>query len=157
MKTAILLFFLFFYGCKSDKVESKESLMLKSLSSLSGKSLDHYKAVVFVPSEGCGGCINSAENFLLHEYLEKNGQGILFVVTGHSSIKSARIRLGQIILSSKDVYLDLKHGFDKPPFMNEYPKMWVLNKNEIISETEMNPNSSEKAYKILNSIASSGN
>lgn len=157
MKVAILILCLIAFGCKIKKVESKEIFILDELSSLIGKSLSQYRAVVFVPSEGCGGCINSAENFLLHEYLEKNGSGIFFVVTGHASIKSARIRLGQVILSSKDVYLDLKHRFDRPPFMNEYPKMLILKKGDVSSEIEINPNTSERAYKKLTTIANSEN
>jgi hypothetical protein len=138
--------------CKTPVKKNTTDLLVEQLVQLSGKDIGRYQAIFFVPSEGCGGCINNAENFMLHTYIENGKKGILFVVTGHSSQKSARIRLGEAVMQNTDVFFDYKHNFDKPPFMNEFPKLILLKKGGIISEIEVNPTTSEDAYKELGKI-----
>lgn len=126
--------------------------VLDNLANVSRKDLLGYKAIFFVPSSGCGGCINGAENYLLNTYLARGRKGVLFIITGHSSAKSARVRLGPAALEHPDVYFDYHHRFDRPPFMREYPKVLMLEDGKVLSATDVNPESGDGVYHVLNQI-----
>jgi hypothetical protein len=144
--------------CKSRTAEATGySKLLESLSKATNKDIHSYSAIFFVPSEGCGGCISGAENFLLHNYLQEGGSGFLFVVTGLSSPKNARIRFGEIALASPDVYFDYNNIYNKPPFMQEFPKVLILTKGIVQKEIELNPATSDEAYVLLGKMTKSKN
>ena len=137
-------------ACSDGNGKKVSNEILSKLEKVSGKKTDQYKAILFVPSEGCGGCITAAEDFMIHSYAGKNKKGIyLFVVTGHSSSKSARIRLGPEVMANEDFYFDYDHNFDRPPFMSEYPKMFLMANGNVVSEQEIKPGTSDNIYKEL--------
>jgi hypothetical protein len=138
---------------RPERTKNEESdSVLRKVTDASHKDLTGYKAIFFVPSSGCGGCISGAEDYLLNTYIAEGKQGFLFVITGHASAKSAKIRLGSQALQHPDVFFDYTNTFGKPPFMQQYPKVLVLDEGQIISEKEVNPESGESIYQELNQL-----
>lgn len=149
-RVTLLMLFLFSACDKSgnsnvgDTIEKLESLLNRPLYA-------DYEAVLLIPSTGCGGCISSAEEFLLNEYIGQGRSGIFFVIVGYTSRKSAQVKLGSAI-NHKDVYFDLNGKLQSPEFNVRYPHAFFLkNKNRFTSE-EINPSSSEYLYEKLNAI-----
>jgi hypothetical protein len=139
-----------FMSCEHKQTET--SPLVAQLEAVSQKQMENYKAILFVPSSGCGGCINGAENYLLNNYLSQGRKGIFFVITGHSSEKTVRMRLGEIALRHPDVYCDLHEQYSRPPFMMQYPKVLFLERGVITDEVNVNPDTSEEVYKKLSAL-----
>jgi hypothetical protein len=144
--TALLLFITL--SC----VRQEENGLLRAMETMISKKLSsEYKAIVIVPSSGCGGCINGAEEFLVNDYIYNGKTGIFFIVTGHTSRKSARIRLGDA-LDHKDVYFDFDQKFSKPPFLTQFPKVVFIEHEAIQKEEEINPETGEQIYFELSTL-----
>lgn len=80
-------------------------------------NLTEYSHVVVIPNVGCGGCISEAEHF----FRENKEQDILFVFTKISSVKSLRLRLGDMI-NQKNVLIDSKSLYaSQKEEINVYP------------------------------------
>lgn len=142
VKLTLILFLL--VGCKENKFEIYDPL-IKEIKQ-NKVDLGQYDVIMLVPSEGCGGCINGAESFLVNSYDKASKKKMLFVVTGHSSKKTLRIRLGEKVLNNPDIIADYKHLFDKPPFMGDYPKVMYLENGNIVDVKDVDPGSSEEIY-----------
>ena len=145
--STVLILCLFFNGC-TNKVITKYDPLIHDIEDR-GLNINKYDYILLLPSEGCGGCINGAESFLINNYLQQGGKRILFVVTGHTSKKTLRNRLGDNIFNSDDVIADYKSIYSRPPYLEIYPKLFTLKNGEIIIESNIDPNSSEKIYKNL--------
>ena len=116
------------------------------------KSIKDYHAVFIIPSQGCNSCISGAEAFLVSKHNELGPKKILFVITGHSSVKSVVVRFGNFILQNKAIFVDVDHRFDKPPFVGPYPKVLFLDDGHVSNVSELKPESSEDIYKKINRI-----
>ena len=151
------LVFLFTVGCgnKNSVVSSEFAEVTKKLETIPEINFRKYKAIFILPSEGCGGCISGAENFLLNNYLAGHGQGFLFIVTGLSSTKAARVRFGENAMKASDVFFDYHGVYNKPPFLQEFPKVLLLNEGRITKAVEINPGSGEAVYTALDKLMKS--
>ncbi|HEY4107686.1 hypothetical protein [Puia sp.] len=144
----LLIMLLFTTACRPD-THNTGNPILSAVDSFTKKDLRAYGAILFVPSQGCSGCISGIEDFLLNDYVLNGKKGLLFIVTGHTSKKTARNRLGELALNNPDVFFDYTHQFDKPPFMQEYPKVIFLRNGEVESIADINPGTSGDLYKKL--------
>ncbi|MBT1699139.1 hypothetical protein KK083_19745 [Fulvivirgaceae bacterium PWU4] len=127
--------------------------MLDEIETITNRNISNqYKAIVLVPSSGCTGCINGAEDFLVNKYLEKGKNGLFFIVSGHRSIKEAKLRLGQSVVA-RDVYLDLDKYFNRDPFLKGYPQVLFIKDGELTSVEEITPEASEGIYRRLLTLA----
>ncbi|MDJ1505772.1 hypothetical protein [Xanthocytophaga agilis] len=136
-------------GCSQSNADYD---LIRQVTQLTGKNLSGYRAVFFVPSQGCDGCINGAENYLLNNYLPRNRKGILFIVTGHKSKKTARIRLGEQALINQDVFVDYVQAFNREPFVSTFPKVIFLDEGNVQAIHEINPRGGEQVYANLDQI-----
>lgn len=132
--------------------EDKYKSVLDSLSEVSQRDIFSYKGILFLPSEGCGGCISGAERFLMDEYLGGGGKGIFFVISGVHSEKNARLRFGEKAIGNADIYFDYSNTFNKPPFMQEFPKIIYLKNGAVIKEVNINEKTGEEEYKALGKV-----
>jgi hypothetical protein len=65
---------------------------------------DSVKAYIIIPGTGCPGCISTGENMLL-TFL-RNKYPVRFVLTGLVSYKILKLKLGDSIVTNKQVYVD---------------------------------------------------
>lgn len=61
-----------------------------------------------LPTSGCTGCVQGAEQYLIDNV---NDDSLLFILTEISSIKIVKIRFGSDILSHKNVHVDTLNYF----------------------------------------------
>lgn len=115
-------------------------------------AIEGLKAVVIIPSQGCDGCITTVEDFMLKKYASLNGKGVLFIVTGHNSVKSAALRLGGFIRNNKYIYIDTKHQFDSRLFIAEYPRVFFFQDKKVVRFSELSPKTSNAVYKELSDL-----
>lgn len=151
-KMKIFLFFTFFWcftGCGSTDEAVLKSINVE-LSHIN--NIGSYKLVFIIPSQGCGSCISGAEAFMLGKYQESRSKGILFIITGHSSLKSAVVRFGKFIENNKNIYIDIEHQFDRVPFVDAYPKILLLKNGQVYDTKELKPESSNSIYNELNQM-----
>ena len=128
-------------GCKNKTLnEINYSLYTKPIA-----KLNSYKAIVIIPSKGCGGCITGAETFMIQNYQGNARKNIFYILTGHESKKSAKIKFGSII-NNNNVYVDTTSRFNINPFFSTYPQFLRLDDGEVVNRQEINPNTSETIY-----------
>jgi hypothetical protein len=104
-----------------------------------------------IPFYGCTGCISTAENYLITTYDEGRKKNILFIISGHDSLKSARLRLGEKAATNPDVYIDIEKVIDWN-YLKQYPKLLLLRDGMVVSEKEANADSPD-IYEDLDKIA----
>jgi hypothetical protein len=138
-------------GCQSGSERSGYQQVTSEISRISKKDLKKYKAVFLIPFYGCTGCISTAENYLIVNYDEGNKKNILFIITGHDSLKSATLRLGEKAASNPDVYIDTDKVIDWN-YLKQYPKLLLLQNGQVISEKEASADTPD-IYKDLDKIA----
>ena len=138
-----------FFSCNNNDPDNLAVVQLKDTFK---KDLNDYKAIVFIPSQGCSGCINGIEDFLINTYIPSKKDNLLFVITGYNSIKSVRVRLGNEVLDHEDILLDLQEVFNRPPFMIQYPKVLSIESGKYAETIQIDPNSRDSVYEYLNSI-----
>lgn len=136
--------------CQCNVSKSKFSQIEEEFSHIS--DISKLKAVVIIPSQGCDGCITTVESFLMEKSPALGKKGILFIITGHNSVKSAVLRLGGFIKSNDNIYIDTKHQFDTRLFINEYPKVFFFESGRIRKSEDLSPSTSDVVYKELNNI-----
>ncbi len=141
-------------GCSGINAESEKrhESLLREITSATKRNVTGYKAIFFVPSTGCGDCISGAEDYLINTYIAQGKKGILFVITGLTSPKTARLRFGSKALGHSDVFFDYVHKFDKPPFLLQYPKALFLENGKVLAEREISPAAGEDVYHSLSSF-----
>lgn len=149
MRILLWVFALIFISCSTEL--NGTSTILRQVELSLKKDLSGYKAIFFVPSSGCSGCISEAESYLLNNYILSKRKGILFVVTGHRSEKSARVRLG-FAMHHPDVLFDYTQNFNNSSFLRQYPKVLMIDDGKVSLEKEANPDESRAVYEMLNSI-----
>jgi hypothetical protein len=142
------IFFLVLIASWSCKDNSPVNLLAETENIVHKDLALNYKAVVFLPSSGCGGCISRAEEFLVNQYIEQQMTGIYFIVTGHFSKKTARLRLGDA-LQHQDVYFDYEQKFSSPPFLTQFPKVIFIKDGQQGEVAEINPATGENLYSQL--------
>lgn len=113
------------------------------------KNIRAYKAIFLVPSSGCEGCITNAEGYLMDKYVGQNKRGIIFIVTGLNSEKTAKIRFGVSTVDCPDVIFDYNRQFVNAPFLEEFPKVFFIRDGEIYKVEEMKPGNSDNAYSSI--------
>jgi hypothetical protein len=77
-------------------------------------------------------------------------KNILFIITGHDSLKSAKLRLGEAA-SNPDVYIDTDKVIDWN-YLKQYPKLLLLQNGQVISEKEASADTPD-IYEDLDQIA----
>jgi hypothetical protein len=148
---AILLWIIiFFTSCQSGSGRSGYQQFTSEISRVSKKDLTRYKAIFLIPFYGCTGCISTAENYLIMNYDEGRKKNILFIITGHDSLKSAKLRLGEAA-SNPDVYIDTDKVIDWN-YLKQYPKLLLLQNGQVISEKEASADTPD-IYEDLDQIA----
>lgn len=138
-------------GCHSGSEQSGYQQVTSEISRISKKDLTKYKAVFLIPFYGCTGCISTAENYLIVNYDEGKKKNILFIITGHDSLKSAKLRLGEKAASNPDVYIDTDKVIDWN-YLKQYPKLLLLQNGQVISEKEASADTPD-IYEDLDKIA----
>lgn len=149
---AIVLGILFWLvACQSGSEQSGYKHITNEISRVSKKDLTKYKAIFMIPFYGCTGCISTAENYLITTYDEGKKKNILFIISGHDSLKSARLRLGEKAATNPDVYIDIDKVIDWN-YLKQYPKLLLLQDGMIVSEKEASADSPD-IYDDLDKIA----
>jgi hypothetical protein len=108
----IIVSFFFFVACNSNNYD----LFLKETAqSIFPNEIKQLKAIVILPSQGCGGCISEVENFLIHN--SKEYDDVKFILTNIYSKKNLIQRLGDSICNSSRVYIYIDKRFINTRFI----------------------------------------
>lgn len=134
------------FSCGNQTLRSiNKSLIIEPIA-----NLKRYKAVVIIPSTGCNGCISGAETFMIQNFLGKKEKNIFYILTGHESKKSAKIRFGSIV-NNNNFLIDTTSRFSVDPYVSSYPLVLLIESGIVVERKEINPNTSEIIFsKILN-------
>jgi hypothetical protein len=151
LQAIIILILFWLTACQSSSEESGYKHITTEISRVSKKDLTKYKAIFMIPFYGCTGCISTAENYLITTYDEGRKKNILFIISGHDSLKSARLRLGEKAATNPDVYIDIEKVIDWN-YLKQYPKLLLLRDGMVVSEKEANADSPD-IYEDLDKIA----
>lgn len=96
-------------------------------------NMQSYESVVIIPSSGCTGCINSAEQFFLNNVSDTS---YFYIFTNYFSKKSLRLRLGESNLMKKNVYLDSCDVFYSDKYNESiYPVKVYINNGRVNTVT----------------------
>ncbi|MCE7992282.1 MAG: hypothetical protein HEP71_09890 [Roseivirga sp.] len=87
---------------------------------------------IIVPGNGCPPCIYKAEQFLKEHY--ESQTKYIFVFTNYDSEKLLRIKLGDYIMESPNVFFDRKDSMYKSGFNSIYPVIVKINGNRLNKE-----------------------
>ncbi len=124
------------WSCKSADKEALSDMDTLLASAINPKQ---FNTVLVIPSEGCGACITSAESLMIENCQKPGAKDILFIITGHNSIKSATVRFGQSVIKANNIFVDTAHIFDRPPFSEGYPMQLKLQNGRLVQYEEINP------------------
>jgi hypothetical protein len=138
MRLLQIFLLLTLWSCQTYSERSAHSEITKDIAAISHKNLAQYKAIFLIPFYGCTGCISNAEGYLISSYAAENKRNILFVVIGHDSYKSARLRLGEDVIRHPDVYVDTEGKFDSDKYLGQFPKLLMLDDGAVVSQKEAN-------------------
>ena len=98
-------------------------------------------AILVVPNAGCSGCISSTEDFIIKN---QHRFGDLYVVfTNIQSLKILNARIGEAILSHKNVKLDEDNNYYKEELLSIYPHIIYVKDSNFIDIVEVSPENTE--------------
>lgn len=144
-----MLFFLL-GGCGNVDRFQKENIVLEKLKA-AGIDVADYKAIIFIASSGCSGCISTAEDLLIKQHRKNDVNKILFVLARYASVKQARIRLGSDIVKSDAVIVDINNDYGD--FLEQYPVAFFLNDNGELEDVSMiKPGAEEDLFGRLDEL-----
>jgi hypothetical protein len=145
-------FLIILCGCQANPERSAYSDMTNDIAEVSKKDLGRYKAIFLIPFYGCTGCISNAESYLISNYTAEKKKNILFIITGHDSYKSARLRLGEEVIRHPDVYVDIDGKFVSGEYLSQFPRLLILHDGTVVSQKEANYDYPD-VYEDLDKIA----
>lgn len=154
MKKILIILFLFI-GISCSKQDAEKDFYLKAVEN-SPIELNGDKTLFIVPGAGCQGCISGAEYFIKEniEYYKD----IVFVFTNIQSVKVLRMKLGDQVFNSPNIYLDKNNNFLNIGNKNSiYPIITHLTDGEITQLKYVSPDSEYSISELLNGNKISGN
>lgn len=126
-----------FVACSSNQSDPRIRDITLTMESLGLKEMLHSKAIIILPNAGCEGCITNTELFVKDNI---SGElGLTVVLTGTTSKKNIRLKLGEELLKNKNVYLDLNSHFYQKGMVGLYPVILYTRNNEIFRLEEQSP------------------
>lgn len=136
-KPSSLFILLVFLASCSGKY-SEEKIQLEMVVKAITKTEPNHKiqAYVLIPNVGCTGCIGVAEQFMLNNVAKMNN--VLFILTGINSPKAFKIRYREA-LKSPYVLADYENIANTKELKSIYPKIFYLEKGEIVRIVESSP------------------
>ncbi len=120
MKKCFLILFLLF-SCTGSSINKHCQFIVDSL--IDSKS--NYDAIFIIPGLGCPGCITKAERFVKENFNQPN---VLFIFTSVPSMKILKLKMGDKVLQSPNVVVDLENKYSVPANIDEsiYPCLVYL-------------------------------
>lgn len=104
--------------------------------------------VVVIPNQGCQGCISEAEKFVLNNYNKLDNVNYIF--TQIHSVKLLKLRLGDSVIFSPKVKLDVKNEISYPEKAKEIYPMIVYYQDAEIKKIDYQSPQSEGFKNLLN-------
>ena len=129
---------LIFLGCSKDQEDPRIRDIINTIETVEASHLLDSKAIIILPNAGCEGCITNAEMFIKENI--GNDLGFKVILTGTTSQKNLKLKLGESVLESSDVYNDRDNYFYQSHIVDFYPVILYVENNEIVRLAEQSPN-----------------
>lgn len=129
---------LMFLGCSKGQEDLRIRDIINTIETVEASHLLDSKAIIILPNAGCEGCITNAEMFIKENI--GNDLGFKVILTGTTSQKNLKLKLGESVLESSDVYNDRGNYFYQSHIVDFYPVILYVENNEIVRLEEQSPN-----------------
>lgn len=111
--------------------ENKQAELFSSLKRLDPE-MHSSQFYVIIPNQGCDGCISNMEDFVIKNH--KDYTDVKFIFTRITSKKILKLRLGNDVLSQKNIVLDSENTVVFPEKEKEIYPMVVCIQNNHVSD-----------------------
>ncbi|MCE7994096.1 MAG: hypothetical protein HEP71_19065 [Roseivirga sp.] len=128
-------------SCQSENARILETVK-EGMDATGFQSLLDKDYLIVLPRTGCTGCIGSVEEFLMSDSRNYSSK-LNVLLTDVVSLKTARIKLGEELISSEYIFIDKNSDFYKGALMSLYPLIIYLEKDEIELVEEVSPKNSQ--------------
>lgn len=129
----IFTYLLLHYSCTSNTANELFNNTLINIS----PNLTNYEAVIIIPNEGCGGCINDATYFVI-ENINSFTKNIAIVFTGIKDMKLFKLQIPSHFIERNNVFIDHSNYLDNREISSIYPQALFLEKKKVKSTEVFN-------------------
>ena len=103
--------------------------------------LKKIKAIIFLPREGCEGCISEASEMAIHFLEERNDIALVFTIV--NDLKLLKRQYGNTILDNDLVSIDFQNMFGDARVSSIYPQIAYLQDGKCYKVEEFNSESED--------------
>jgi hypothetical protein len=125
--------------------------ILKVLNVIYEGSVGLNDIILIIPNAACPGCISSSEEFMITNCGLYNNR-IKFILTNFKSPKQLKIKIGEDILKSENVYLDKYNIVWKQGINSIYPIVIYLKDGVVFLVELVSPENGGVYDRILGSV-----